>query len=140
MESQAIIAALRRSREYTKKDHYNWVDQHHFGVSHVGIPPQTWLILSLTFETCHDCVNYLKLQVDYICKMFEVDFEALDKFSRFLLSSMKTWKSFQVTPWLKNDKYSRQKDENTKELELFSSALLGVWGWETVRNTNLIPF
>ena len=28
---------------------------------------------------------------------------------------MKTWKSFQVTPWLKNDKSSRLKGENTKE-------------------------
>ena len=65
MLSAAILAAARRSGQYTNKDHRNWVDEHNSGVSHMGLPPESWTILSLAFDVFHGRVNYVKLQVDY---------------------------------------------------------------------------
>ena len=70
MESQAILAAVRRSGVYTNKDNGDWVDHHNFGVSHMGIPPAMWSILSLAFDMFHRCLNYVTLQVEYIRKIF----------------------------------------------------------------------
>ena len=38
MKHQELIAAVRQSVKYTKKDHYDWVGEHNKGVSHLGIP------------------------------------------------------------------------------------------------------
>lgn len=115
MRAQEMIAAVRRSGRYTAADHRDWVDRHNSGVSHMGIPPATWSILSLTFDVFHGRVNYVKLQVDYCRKLFEGDYESLDQFSVFLMSNLKSWKSFQITPWLNNDKSSRLRGEHTKD-------------------------
>ena len=40
MQSAAILAAARRSGQYTNEDHRNWVDEYNSGVSHMGLPPE----------------------------------------------------------------------------------------------------
>ena len=70
---------------------------------------------SVAFDMFHGRVNYAKLQVHYARFLLEGDFEALDKFSQFLMTNLKTWRSFQVTPWLNNDGTSKLRGEHTKE-------------------------
>ena len=82
--AQEMIAANFRSGSYTDADHREWVDRHNSGVSHMGIPPATWSILSLTFDVFQGRVNYVKLQVHDCHKLFEGDYNALDQFSSFL--------------------------------------------------------
>ena len=83
MKAQEMIVTVRQSGSYTSEDHCDWVDCHKSGVSHMGIPPATWSILSLTLDVFHGCVNYVKLQVDYCLKLFEGDYESLDQFLAF---------------------------------------------------------
>ena len=115
MQSAAILAAARRSGQYTNQDHRNWVDEHNSGVSHLGLPPETWTILSLAFDVFHGRVNYVKLQVDYCRKMLEGDYESLDSFATFMISTLKSWRNFQISSWLNNDGISRLKGEHTKD-------------------------
>ena len=64
----------------------------------------------------HGGVNYVKLQVKYIRRILEGDYESLDKFGQFLMTNLKTWKAFQITPWLNNDPQSKSlRGEHTKE-------------------------
>ena len=107
MKRSEIIAAVRRSGKYTEKDHRDWVDKHNKGVSHLGVPPTTWSILSLAFDVFHGRTNYVKLQIQYIRKMLKGDYDLINQFSLFLLANLKTWKSFQITLFLKNDPNSK---------------------------------
>ena len=74
-----MIAAVRQSGNYTKKDHCDWVDEHNKGVSHLGVPPNTWSISSLDFDMFHGRVNYMKLQARYIRMLLEGDYESIEK-------------------------------------------------------------
>ena len=47
--------------------------------------------------------------------MLEGDYESIDQFASFLLADLKTWKAFQISPWLNNDASSKLKHEHTKE-------------------------
>ena len=111
---------MRRSGTYTIAEHRDWVDQFNKGVSHLGIPPEKWSISCLAFDIFHGRVNYVKLQMNYVRKMLEGDYEALDKFSSFLMKTLKSWKSFQITPWLNNDGCSKLRGEHTKEFTKYT--------------------
>ena len=113
--SQRILAAVRRDGSYTLQDHRNWVDKFNSGVSHLGIPPKTWNVQSLVYDVFHGRSNYVKLQVKYIRKLFEGNYDSLDKFSCFLVQNLKTWGCFHTKQWINNEKTSRLKGENTKE-------------------------
>ena len=63
----------------------------------------------------HGRTNYVKLQVKYIRRLFEGDYESIDKFSAFLMVTLKTWKAFQVTPWLNNESNAKLCGEHTKD-------------------------
>ena len=108
-----IIRRTRRSNEYTEADHRDWVDQFNFGVSHFGVPPDNWDISSLVYDVFHGRGNYVKLQLRYARRLLEGNFDAVDKFSSFLLR-LKGFQSFHVTPWLNNESNSRLKGEHTK--------------------------
>ena len=82
-EKSKILSVIQLSGEYSEADHCDWVDKHNLGVSHVGIPPIDWNIQSLIFDCFHGQCNYVKLQVAYIRKLFEGDYEYLDKFASF---------------------------------------------------------
>ena len=110
-----IIASGRRSNKYTDGNHMDWVDEFNFGVSHFGVPPDDWDISSLVYDIFHGCGNYVKLQLRYARRLLEGNFDAVDKFSSFLLS-LKGFQSFHVTPWLNNESNSRLKGEHTKSL------------------------
>ena len=49
--------------------------------------------------------------------MFEGDYESLDKFATFLMANLKTWKAFQIVPWLNGESSSSKaiRGEHTKE-------------------------
>ena len=115
MRSQDVLAAINPSGDYTKARHREWVDEYNFGVSHLGIPPSSWDIQSLVFDCFHGRSAYVKLQVAYIRRLFEGNYDSIEKFATFLTSSLRTWSRFHVKPWLNNESNSRLKGENTKE-------------------------
>ena len=109
-----IIASSRRSRLYTENDHRDWVDEFNFGVLYNGVPPDEWDISSLVYDIFHGHGNYVKLQMQYVRKLLEGNFEWIDKFANFLLQ-LKGWHAFEITPWLNSESNSRLKGEHTKE-------------------------
>ena len=83
MNSQKNLSAIRPSGAYTDANHWDWVDEHNFGVYHHGIPPMLWNIGSLVFNYFHGLSAYVKLQNAFIRKLFEGNFDSIEKFSIF---------------------------------------------------------
>ena len=107
--------AIRKGKEYTKKEHMDWVDVNNKGVSHFGIHPSLLPRDSLRFDTFHmKCAITRRLMTYLRSFMLNQEPTVVEEFQNVL---RKFWNEYHIFIWNNRKKFS---SFHGNELALFT--------------------
>ena len=107
--------AIRKGKEYTKKEHIDWVDVNNKGVSHFGIHPSLLPRDSLRFDTFHmKCAITRRLMTYLRSFMLNQEPTVVEEFQNVL---RKFWNEYHIFIWNNRKKFS---SFHGNELALFT--------------------
>ena len=121
-------------KEYTVRDHMDWVDSSNVGVSHFGIHPDLLPRDGLRFDTFHmKCAVTRKLMGFLRIFLLNQATDVIESFSNDILGSF--WKDYHLYVW--NNKKNFSSFQGT-ELALFvaNTNRIKEWFEETFESTN----
>ena len=121
-------------KEYTVKDHMDWVDSSNVGVSHFGIHPDLLPCNELRFDTFHmKCAVTQKLMGFLRRFMMNQATDVIESFTSDILGSF--WKDFHLYVWNNKKNFSSFQGA---ELALFvaNTNTITQWFEETFESTN----
>ena len=111
--------AIRKGKEYTKKEHMDWVDVNNKGVSHFGIHPSLLPRDSLRFDTFHmKCAITRRLMTYLRSFMLNQEPTVVEEFQNVL---RKFWNEYHIFIWNNRKKFS---SFHGNELALFTGNVI----------------